>query len=268
VGGQLELGGILITSSDGITWSIVPGTKNYGGQGSGYIGGIWTGRRWIVLRRNASKNYATEVLSSTDGINWSPLSVGRVMIPVAITGTESMLVGCGPGNGTLNVIEYSSDGGRTWTPSQSAESFFGDSGYLDSVEFNGSMYVACGAVQGSGATLRIIYSTNAKDWSRANHPPLGGRGSSLASNGTEWICSLGYDGLLYSPDGINWRKTNFVIPQTLRAGQTNLIYSAPNGMKWSKSLKMWFASTMNSIISSTNGMDWTTAFTNIGQGIV
>ena len=270
-GGPNHLGGRLMSSKDAQNWTLVPSMDNIGGIGSSFDYGFWTGKRWIIALMSVKRNYTYEYFSSRDGNTWTPFTTGQFGNIGHIAGTESILVGVGHGRGHWNgqyVTYYSTDGGKRWSVSDDSGIFDPtQGGGLMTVKYNGSMFVAGGMGDASGKPVVIIYSINGLKWTKANVPAMNTRVWNLASNGKAWIAATQYDGVLYSPDGINWQMTNF--PKSDWSSQrVDSLYAVLSSTYYSKSLNRWFCSTQFHVYSSTDGMNWSILYSDIGKATI
>ena len=269
-GGTMHSGGRLMMSNNCQNWSSVSSMDNYGGVGTSYHSALWTGSRWIVICINASKNYSIEVSTSTDGWTWAPMKIPNFAFGQHIAGTESLLVSVGMNVGHYNQpgTQFSKDGGKTWTISDTS-AFLNPQygGALMSVKYNGSLFVAGGCSEAKGSPALILYSSDGIKWNKANIPTMNWRIWNLASDGKAWIAGMQYDGILYSPDGINWQRANFK-PTVGRPTQAPSVNIYPNGIIYSKSLQRWLCTTTVDVISSTDGMNWSVLYPGVGQGVV
>jgi hypothetical protein len=269
-------GGRLMTSNNGQNWSLVPSMDNLGGNGSSYDFAVWTGIRWIVGMTNVRKNYALDLSTSKDGIDWKPFSPNNNPKALSnfpfirdIVGTESMLVAVGMNRGhySQHILFYSTNKGNSWNIAE--DNIFDPTrgGGLMSVKYNGSMFVAGGCGEASGRPVVIVYSYDGIKWKKANVPAMNWRVWNVASDGKSWIAGMQYDGILYSPDGINWQQSNF--PKTdWGAGKLYTVNINRNALTWSKSLNRYFCSTQKDIYSSPDGINWSVLYPDVGDGVV
>jgi hypothetical protein len=259
-------GAKLVSSFDGDKWVSAAGLDGYGGSASSFNTAIWSGSRWIASCVNYSKNYITETFSSSDGQNWTEMKIGNFSNHTGIAGTDQLLVSAG-----MNVNHYgqpatqhSTDGGKTWTVSQSSKSFFGGNGGLMCIAYNGSLFVAGGCENANGGPAIILYSSDGINWNRANISPCpGGRIWSIASNGSQWVGTTQYEGTVFSSDGINWVGLyGFLIRATY--GVSKLINLPIDGSQHAVHFSgpdaygnQFFMSTTEGIACSQNGLYWT-----------
>jgi hypothetical protein len=277
-GGHLGggLGSRLMTSNNGQNWSLISSMDNLGGNGSSYDFALWTGIRWIVGMTNVRKNYALDLSTSKDGIDWKPFSPNNNPKALSnfpfirdIAGTESMLVAVGMNRGHYSqyILFYSTNKGNSWNIAE--DNIFDPTrgGGLMSVKYNGSMFVAGGCGEASGRPVVIVYSYDGINWNKANVPAMNWRVWNVASDGKSWIAGMQYDGILYSSDGINWQQSNF--PKSdWGAGKIYTVNIDRDALTWSKSLKRYFCSTQKDIYSSPDGMNWSVLYPGVGNGVV
>jgi hypothetical protein len=261
-GGSSSSGARLAISNDGKSWTEVSSMSYYGGQNSSYESSVWTGDSWIVLCNNVSKNYATEVFYSYDGLTWAQMYIGNFSNQSQLAVGRSVIVASG-----INVnmygqhaIYYSSDDGDSWRISTSADSYFARRGGLYCVGYNGTYFLAGGCGNEDGSNPMLIYSSDGITWNRATAPSgVLGRIWAVSWNGSMWLASLQYDGLIYSTDTVHWTRSYM--------SQLGIVNNNKNHMKWSGSA--WYVGTTKGVITSTDGINWTThiASSYFGSGV-
>jgi hypothetical protein len=138
------------------------------------------------------------VLTSWDGVNWTPRNSGTGTDLNSVVWTGSQLVAIGSGGITL----FSSDG-INWTSRSS-----GITSILNSLTWTGSLFVAVGSLGGPIGTIHT--SPDGLTWT-------GGSASSEFLNGVTWTgnAALGKLG------------------QLIAVGSSGGIYSSQNGTNWS-----------------------------------
>ena len=257
-GTNVTNGAKIVTTLDGVNWVSVPKFDGYGGGASAFYTGIWTGSRWIISCMNFSKNYITETFSSSDGQSWTEMKIGNYSNHTEIAGTEQILVSAGMNVNHNNqpATQHSTDGGKTWTVSQSSKSFFGGNGGLMCLTYNGSLFVGGGCENSNGGPAIIIYSSDGINWKRANISSTPGeRIWSIASNGSAWVGTTQNEGIVYSPDGINWVSIRYYV-----SGYSVVpTYNTQRAVKWEKKTSLWYLTTVMGIVTSSDGQTWKVA---------
>jgi hypothetical protein len=261
-GGSSSSGTRLAISNDGKSWTEVSSMVYYGGQNSGYESAVWTGDSWIVLCNNVSKNYATEAFYSYDGLTWAQMYISEFSNQSQLAVGRSMIVASGVNVNHYgqHAIYYSSDDGDSWRFSTSADSYFARRGGLYCVGYNGTYFLAGGCGNEDGSNPMLIYSSDGITWNRATIPSgVLSRIWAVSWNGSMWLASLQYDGLIYSTDTIHWTRSYM--------SQLGSVSNNKNHMKWSGTA--WFVGTTTGVITSTDGINWTThrASSGFGSGV-
>jgi hypothetical protein len=145
-------GGTILTSPDGSTW-----TSQNSGTSAILMGAAWSGARLVAVGYGSSPT----VLTSVDGVNWSPVSPLPVnattqLYAIAWSGTQFVAVGLDASAPTTAVVLRSTDG-LTWTSTTM------QSPAVQWVTWNGTQFVAVG---GSGpASPVVLRSTDGQTWS-------------------------------------------------------------------------------------------------------
>ena len=111
------------------------------------------------------------------------------------------------------------------------------------------MFIATGCGSASGAIPTLIYSYDGIKWKKANVPSKS-RLWQTYWNGKIWLCASQGD-MIYSNDGINWKFTNYNISKTFFRPSIDTDACAWDGSSWH------YASTyMTSVHSSKDGIEW------------
>jgi hypothetical protein len=170
---------------------------------------------------------------SSDGINWTRVSISTIGRGVTWNGTKWVVVG----SGTTNTILYSSDG-ITWTGI--GRSIF-NIGY--GIASNGTRLVAVGS-----GTNTIAYSSDGVIWTGIGISIFSSRGNGVAWNGTMWVAvGAGTNTIAYSSDGINWTG---VLNSTS-------IFSGGYGIASNGTRLVAVGEGTNTIAYSSDGINWT-----------
>ncbi|MFM1746864.1 MAG: hypothetical protein RLZZ188_530 [Verrucomicrobiota bacterium] len=172
-------GGVIVTSTDGVSW---PRTSS---GISNSIYGVTTGSGLIVAVAGGGK-----IITSTDGLIWTERTSGVTTDLRAVTFAEGTFVAVG-----LNGVILTSSSGAAWSRAAS-----GVTANLYSVARVQGAFVA----GGDGGTL--LSSAGGTTWSNAS---LGGNATGtlfLASSGTDALL-LGRSGDVYTGSGgANWQR--------------------------------------------------------------
>lgn len=156
----------VIYSTDGINWKDAPSYFAFNPQ---YCHSLcWTGKNFVGV---GQFNYGTGgvIGYSPDGINWTKSQSGCNMftgVPayyatvycVKSNGSITIAVGTTTGSGSQCTMAYSYDD-ITWFKSTSGNSVF--SYWCRCLEWNGSMWVACGVINGAWG---MGYSSDGINW--------------------------------------------------------------------------------------------------------
>jgi hypothetical protein len=228
----------ILTSTDGLTWSVVEPT--FDGRGV-----AWNGSRWTVVGPDS-------ILTSTNGLTWSfvgPTFDGRA---VACSGSRWIAVG------STSIL--TSTDGLTW-------SVVGPTFDGRAVAWNGIRWIAVGSTS-------ILTSTDGLSWSVVG-PTFDGR--AVAWNGSLWV-AVGPDSILTSADGLSWTAVSGIYSGNgvawngtmwVVVGSTSILMST-DGLTWSVvgptysgraiawNGNRWMAVGADSFLTSTDGLTWLT----------
>jgi len=216
-------GSSAITSTDGVHWTT---NSLYTANTLSCV--IWDGTQFVAV--GDAPGSVGAVLTSQNGVAWTPQNVGVIPVLYGIAKSESTLVAVGYGG----TIVTSSNGGQTWTPRTS-----NTSNDLDGVTCNGANCVAVGLM----GTI-LASSNNGASWSSIV-PGTSGSPSlySVAYSGNNYT-AVGESGIIRtSADGANWTTssagTNSLFGITWTGTQfvavgypASIIYTSPDGVTW------------------------------------
>ena len=171
--------GVIVSSSDGSTWSTVttpalPSTYLYDVA--------WGSGRFVTVGGDGT------ILASSDGSSWNTVTSPTIASLTAVARSDSRFVAVGN-----NVVVTSADG-LAWSLETATP------GYLDDITWSGSLYVAVGM-------NNIVTSPDGVNWTDRSPDD-----AYLILNGVTWTGSrfvvVGNGGeVLTSPDGITWTTT-------------------------------------------------------------
>jgi len=210
----------------------------------------WSGTYWL-----AGTSGSTDLLQSSDGINWSdavPLNRMDQINDLTWNGIQWVAVGINSAFYPFQSIQFTDLNGA-W---QSGSNTF--TGQGNAVTANGRTWVAVG----SGLTIgdaKIKYSFNTSNWTDVTVPQLS-TGQAVAWNGDKFLAG-GSNGnssnLIYSYNGITWTYV-----------QTPSGISTINSITWDGN--QWNASgtagSLQRIIRSPDAINWTTVTTPVTTG--
>jgi hypothetical protein len=251
-GGSSQTGTKLAVSADGVNWTVVSSMNDYGGNNSSYNYAIWSGSRWIVGCTNVSRNYATEIYTSTNGQNWSVMNLKFSNITqVAASPTTIVMSGAGSNFREQHAINYSTDNGNNWNVAPTADAFLLPNANLDFVSYGGGKFVAGGCGRSDGAFPMLQYSSDGITWQRADITKVcQSRLFAAFWNGRMWL-AVGNTDLLYSMDGINWNQAKIA---GLDSGWYGYILVYKGAATWTGT--KWIMGTKNGAITSADGINW------------
>lgn len=253
-GGPSSRGTRLATSRDGITWTEVASMVNRGAAWSAYYSAVWTGDSWIMMEL-LLPSYQTKPLYSYDGISWSEMEIGvNSYVTQIALGKSTLVAVCGGikrrANPENHAIYYSLNNGDSWDFAPGVDDYFGGESNLQCVGFNGTYFLAGGCATGAGYPSILLYSPDGVNWRKTNFPEIQARIWSVKSNGRMWILSAAYDGLFYSTDTVNWTRSYH--PATRGNTWPN---GQVHGMKWTGTA--WLVPCNNAVLTSPDGINWT-----------
>jgi hypothetical protein len=214
--------GTVITSPDGIAWTVRPT-----GTSSDLRSVAWSGTGFVAVGSGGV------TVSSEDGTSWSAdtLISAEWLMGIAWTGKSFATVGK---DGKI----FTSPDGRNWTPRES-----GVTSWLWAVAWTGTRLVAVGH-NGLSYNGALITSGDGVTWAAANLAvrPLFG----VAWTGSQ-VVAVG-DSLYTSPDGLTWTPRELGYGRRLEAvtaagnrivgvgsgyGDSGLVLTTPDGAVWS-----------------------------------
>jgi hypothetical protein len=236
MGGLSTTGRALLRSADGVNWF---------STGSGFAsnqpcnGIAWNGNTWVVSSQTNANGSATNMIYSTDSINWTQSSTTQGGGTVEWTGYYFMAGGPYDvsGAGANTYVSTSSDG-ITWV----SRIISATNGNVKAIAYNGSSWVV--ATDGrSAAAPGLLYSSDGTTFTAV------GPNSSYTGvtwNGLTWVAITNGNNIRYSYDGQTWTtvavtgvKGNAIWTKPLEG--TAIIYAptvvvgqgASNGMAYS-----------------------------------
>jgi uncharacterized repeat protein (TIGR02543 family) len=247
--------GTLLTSSDGVSWTIrTSGTTNY-------INGVSYGNGTYVAVGNSGT-----IVTSSDGVNWTSRT----------SGTTNPLSGVSYGTNTYVAV---GDGGTIMTSSDGvnwAIRMSGTTKSVYSVTYGNGTYVAVGAQEA------IVTSSDGAFWTSRMSGNTVQLNSVTYGNGT--YVAVGFTGsILNSSDGVNWinctsgttnilNGVSYGIGTYVAVGDSGTIVTSSNGVNWT-SRTSGTTVQLNSvnygngtyvvvgdegtILTSSNGVNWT-----------
>jgi hypothetical protein len=205
------VGGGLLTSTDyGQTWSIL----NTGGTFTlnTCTAIVWNGKIWV-----AGGNGPNPILTSPDGITWTPAISGVTLIPSDIKWNGSLWVAVGR-TGPVNII--TSVDGKFWSNATSVPANF----FMWGLGYSNGRWVAVGSKLPIAGI--IMYSDNGKTWTESG-PNFLYSAYGVVSNGTRWVA----------------------VGQEIGAGggSNTIFYSDDNALTWISATGPRFATTGTSV---------------------
>src|SRR5207302_1893499 len=209
------------------------------------------GNGLFVVVGDGNTNLDTVILTSPDGITWTPRSGGTNLPLWGVTYANGLFVAVG-GNVDGGVILTSRDG-ITWTPQSSPA--------LTSVAFGNGTFVSVGGAEGgdpayqTGGGTNVLSSTNALDWvQRTSRVGTGSDLTGVASSGTQWVTLEESGGMLSSSDGLAWTYH----PPTGRAFMYGIAYGSGTFVAVGATDFFWDQTKSKMVVeTSTDGTTWT-----------
>lgn len=247
--------GTIVTSSDGVTWTVQSSSTSWR-----LWGVAWNGRLWVVVGENGT------ILTSTDGIDWnlqtSPSDEN--LWSVAWNGKMWLALGY---KGTV----LTSPNGTDWYLQPKIPT---KTGFLSQVVWNGYVWIAAGdngeifsSLDGKAWTPREC-KTNANSWgigcgNGVCIAVLTDGNMAMSSDVAHWtLHKIGDNGCL----GVAWNKFWVAV------GGDGSIYTSVDAIKWQKQISgvtkpiltkvawngsIWVAvGTDGAIVASSNGVNW------------
>ena len=190
----LDLAGNILTSQDGLAWTVADTSKN------SWTGAAYGEGRWIVFSSATTETYAT---SANRGVTWTmgTLPYGFAIDEVAYG--NGVWAAVGAGNGKVQRHIATTEDGATWDWVSNAAANWVD------VEFGLGRFIALSA---PGA---ISTSTDGRTWTEAAYPlpkPSSGITWTSVTGGPDGFMAVGYGGsssstvgyAAYSADAVTW----------------------------------------------------------------
>ena len=237
---ESDLDAAVWTSTDGISWSRVPGDEAvFGGEGGQAMTSVTAGGPGLVAvgTEVSESDLDAAVWTSTDGISWSRVpgdeavfggEGGQAMTSVTAGGPGLVAVGTeGPIKNSDAAVWTSTDG-ITWSRIPHDEAVFGGGGNqsMTSVTAGGPGLVAVGTdASNDDGDPAVWTSTDGITWSRVPHEAVfGGEDRELmgadrqsmesVTAGGPGLVAVGFEGsfsnsdaaVWTSPDGITWSR--------------------------------------------------------------
>ena len=213
--------GHIMTSTDGITWTLQTNPTITSLRGIAYGGGLF-----VAVGYNGSSS-TSNVLTSPDGVTWTARTSTEPFLWFAVTYGGGKFVAAaalsGGASGTTATM-YSSDG-ITWSNSGT---FSAAMASISSIAYGGGVYVA--TAYAAGGASSIEYSTDGAAWTAATTPSSPAIWSSVTygagvfvavANNTAGGTTVSND-IVTSTDGINW--TTMSSPGSVIRNWTGVTY--------------------------------------------
>lgn len=242
----------MVSSTDGINWTYLPGTYASFTNRIAYGNG-----RWIITGGQLA---STSLITSTTGSNFVDITgatglpaAGSVSYSAIRYGNGRWVLGKGGQDASGNCI-YTSLDGLTWSAC-TGDTF--NNGICWDVFWNGTLWVAVGYENASPypGAYTISTSSDGINWTRNTTATFTGIGTYTGSFGLRvtygngrWI-AIGTDSeMLTSTDGVNWSvasPTGLTITEYIDAAWTGqqwilvgasnypFLFTSPDGLTWS-----------------------------------
>ena len=220
VGGSGNSNGVILTSSDGVTWS----AQSKSGGNHVYRATTFGNSTFIIVGKNG------KILKSSDGSNWTDVSISsRDLLDVTY------------GNMFVAVSElsklYTSSDGSSWTTVDISSGPSGDVNYYG-VAFGNNTYVAVGS---SG---KIYSSSDGSSWT-SRSSGITGTLNDIAYGNSVFVVVGSSGKIITSSDGSSWTERTSGTSMdldTITYGDEKFIVSQSMGT--------------SALISSTDGINW------------
>lgn len=234
--------GKLATSPDGVTW-----TEQTPPPGNSWAASVFAQGKFVALSSADSAEFPTNVMTSSDGLNWSLASDG--MAPGtywrSIAFGNGIFVAGSAGTFSTTYMAVSPDA-ATWTSIQPSTGGLG----IVELAFGNGVFVAAQSSNGLPNVPSLLRSANGTDWQEQNLPASAspelygitfGRGQFIAVGGDKTIIT--------SPDGITWTRRSesgsFYLTEVVDTGEMYIAFGFEN------------ASVNSIILTSPDGVSWT-----------
>jgi hypothetical protein len=212
--------GLIITSTDGTSWSTVPS-----GSQSLLLAGVWNGSRHVIVGGGGT------ILTSTNATSWTSIDLGHQKGIVDVAWGSGLFVAVGY-SGTI----VTSPDGQAWTTRSSGTTYD-----LRGVAWNGSTFVVVGDdFMGNGT---VLTSGNGVSWT--TRTPASGPGwSTKVAWGNGQFVAVGANGdIATSPGGISWTARSSGVTDDLKdiiwdgfqfvvVGGSVRVLTSPDGVVW------------------------------------
>jgi hypothetical protein len=255
-----ERGNLVLTSGDGITWQL---TAESFGLSNDWQCVTYGNGTFVVVGMNLEETGDSPVLTSSDGVHWTP----------RISGTHEPFNSVVYGQGLFVAVGTSlavSSNGIIWT-NQSLGLTLG----LESIAYGAGRFVAV------GYNGLIMSSPDGGNWSRTQASTA--NALRTVAYGNNLFVAAGFGTLLTSADGTRWTTVaNLRTPPTLQdivygtgrfiaVGQGGATWTSPDGTQWMQGVsgatndlnRVAFGNNMfvavgagGTILRSGNGTDW------------
>ncbi len=218
--------GVVLTSSDGFTW-----TERHRTGELELSAAVWTGTQFVAV------GVGGEVLISPDGLSWSERQIvidqGWAMADVAWNGVKIVAVGYDNVEGFGFPAFFTSENGEAWSV-QNFECEYCDPGSIASV---GGRFVAVGSWR------KALVSDDGLTWTEAPHETP--NDLDVVVGAGDRFLAIGHDVLGTSFDGYSWSITDLPTESPvyglagggdgyLAVGDNGFMMSSPDGSEWTQ----------------------------------
>jgi len=259
---------------------------------------LWSGDKWVCIAGNGylyySSGSALPTSSSWTQCTNSPYTGVRyesALIYATLPNGSSIYLwgGWHQDTPTGNAAIYYSTNGITWTPGNNITSIFGNcadslSGYVPSIGYNGTYFLAGGAQEKTGTTI-LAYSADGVNWYAVSSPAFssvavqGIRITSILWNGSDWLIGTKWAASsLYISSGFSSPFSTIVLSAVTCPVNQEVHYMAINPAGMIVATGLSSSNTYNNIAySSDKGVTWntittspinTTMFSRVGENVM